>query len=105
MAVTTSGALTEGLRAIVGAAHVREGGSSVDGVTPRWSAAPGTIAEAAAVVALAHDERLAVVPRGGGAALELGHPPARVDLVLDTRRLDAVLEYQPEDLTVTVQAG
>jgi glycolate oxidase FAD binding subunit len=28
-----------------------------------------------------------------------------VDLVLDTRRLEAVLEYQPEDLTVTVQAG
>ena len=38
-------------------------------------------------------------------ALELGHPPARIDLVLDLRRLDAVLEYQPEDLTITVQAG
>jgi len=105
VAVTTSAALADRLRAIVGAAHLQEGGPPIDGVTPRWSVTPATIEQAAALVAFAHDERLAVVPRGGGAALELGHPPARVDLVLDTRRLDAVLEYQPEDLTVTVQAG
>ncbi len=104
MAVTTS-ALAGALRAIVGGAHVREGGDAVDGVTPRWTAAPATVEQAAALVALAHDERLAVVPRGGGTALELGHPPARVDLVLDTRRLDSVLEYNPDDLTVSVQAG
>jgi glycolate oxidase FAD binding subunit len=105
MAVTTSAALADALRGIVGAEHVREGGASVDGVTPSWTAAPGTIEQAAAVVALAHDERLAIVPCGGRTTLELGHPPARVDLVLDTKRLDAVLEYHPEDLTVTVQAG
>ena len=105
MAVTTSAALSDALRTIVGAEHVREGGAPVDGVLPRWIAAPATVAEAAALVALAHDARLAVVPRGGGNALELGHPPGRVDLVLETRRLDAVLEYTPEDLTVTVQAG
>jgi glycolate oxidase FAD binding subunit len=105
VAVTTGAALANGLRAIVGAEHVREGGAPVDGVVPRWSAAPATIDEAAALVALGHDAGLAVVPRGGGTALELGHPPARVDLVLDTRRLDAVLEYNPDDLTVTVQAG
>ena len=105
MAVTTSAALTDGLRAIVGAEHVREGGAPVDGTIPRWTAAPATTGEAAALVALAHDARLSVAPRGGGNALELGYPPARVDLVLDTGRLDAVLEYTPEDLTVTVQAG
>jgi glycolate oxidase FAD binding subunit len=67
--------------------------------------APATIEQAAALVALAWEERLAVVPRGSGAAMELGHPAARVDVVLETRRLDAVLEYQPDDLTVTVLAG
>src|SRR5690349_8958535 len=105
MAVTTTAALADALRAIVGAEHMRDGGRAVDGVEPRWTVAPATIEQAAALIALAYDERLVVVPRGSGAAVELGHPPARVDLVLETRRLDAVLEYQPDDLTVTVQAG
>jgi glycolate oxidase FAD binding subunit len=105
MAVTTTAALTDALRAIVGAEHMRDAGRAVDGVEPRWTVAPATIEQAAALIALAYDERLVVVPRGTGAAVELGHPPARVDLVLETRRLDAVLEYQPDDLTVTVQAG
>jgi len=105
VAVTAAAALADGLRAIVGAEHVHEGGSPVDGVIPRWSTAPATIEQTAALVALAHDAHLSVVPRGGGSALELGHPPARVDLVIEMRRLDAVLEYNPDDLTVTVQAG
>jgi glycolate oxidase FAD binding subunit len=104
MAVTTA-ALGGALRAIVGGEHLREGGEPLDGVGPRWTAAPGTVEQAAALVALAHDEGLAVSPRGGGTALALGHPPARVDLALDTRRLDAILEYNPDDLTVSVQAG
>ena len=104
MAVTAA-ALGDALRAIVGAEHRREGGAPVDGVVPRWTAAPAGVEQAAALVALGHEERLAVVPRGSGAALELGHPPARVDLVVQMRRLDAVLEHSPEDLTVSVQAG
>ena len=104
MAVTTTATLA-GLRAIVGAEHVCDGGAAVDGVVPRWSAAPATIEQVAALVALGYDEGLVVIPRGGGTALQLGHPPARVDLVVEMRRLDAVLQYEPEDLTVTVQAG
>ena len=109
MAVTAP-ALGGALRAILGADGLRDDAAAltaaaVDGITPRWLAAPASVEEAAQTIALAHDERLAVVPRGSGAALELGHPPARVDLVLDLRRLDAVLEHNPEDLTVTVQAG
>src|SRR5919204_378182 len=102
---TPAAATLAGLRAIVGVEHAHDGGAAVDGITPRWTAAPATTDQAAALIALAYDERLAVVPRGGGTALELGHPLTRVDLVVDMRRLDAVLEYQPEDLTVTVQAG
>jgi glycolate oxidase FAD binding subunit len=104
VAVTTAATLA-GLRAIVGVEHAHDGGAAVDGITPRWTAAPATTDQAATLIALAYDERLVVVPRGGGTALELGHPLTRVDLVVDMRRLDAVLEYQPEDLTVTVQAG
>ena len=79
--------------------------AAVDGRQPRWVVRPRTLDEAAQVVALAHDEGLAVVPRGAGSALTLGGVATRVDVVLDLCRLDAIVEYNPDDLTVTVQAG
>jgi glycolate oxidase FAD binding subunit len=80
-------------------------GAVVDGVTPRWVARPGSVDELARVLALAHEEGLAVTPRGSGSALELGRPPTRLDLVLDLGGLDRIVEYNPDDLTVTAQAG
>src|SRR4029450_6268103 len=79
--------------------------TAVDGWQPRWVARPRSLEEAAHVLALAHDERVGVLPRGGGSAQGLGGPPDRADVVLDLARLDAVLEHSPDDLTVTVQAG
>ena len=48
---------------------------------------------------------LAVIPVGGGRALGMGDPPARVDLALHTSRLDRIVDFSPHDLTVTVEAG
>jgi glycolate oxidase FAD binding subunit len=79
--------------------------AAVDGRRPRWVVRPSSVEAVARVVALAHEEGLAIVPRGAGSALALGGVPARVDVVLDLSRLDALVEYNPEDLTVTVQAG
>jgi len=79
--------------------------AAVDGLAPRWIVRPASLDEVSRVLALDWDAELAVVPRGGGHALELGHPPSRLDLVLDLRRLDHVVEYNPDDLTVTVEAG
>lgn len=79
--------------------------AAIDGAVPRWVVTPLSLEEIASVVALAHDERLAVAVRGAGTALELGRPPSRLDIVVDLQRLDQVLEYEPDDLTVTVQAG
>lgn len=106
MSVSTrsvAGALAE----IVGAAQVARGTATnaIDGCPPRWAVRPRSLGEVAAVVALASDEGLAVVPRGSGSALDLGRPPQRVDIVLDLRGLDRILEYNPDDLTVTVEAG
>ncbi|MCQ9185212.1 FAD-binding protein [Streptomyces sp. IBSBF 2953] len=42
---------------------------------------------------------------GAGTAAEWGGTPAPYDAVLDVTGLNAVLAYQPSDLTVTVQAG
>ena len=103
---TLGGALT----AIVGAGGASDdaaacAAAAIDGRRPQWVVRPRTLDELARVVAIAHDEGLAVVPRGAGHALALGGPPARADVVLDLCGLDAIVEYNPDDLTVTVQAG
>jgi glycolate oxidase FAD binding subunit len=78
---------------------------AVLGVVPRLALEPGSVAEACeAMAALARDQ-LAVVFAGGGTDLDLGAPPARLDAVLRTRRLDRVIEHAPSDQIVAVEAG
>ncbi|MGH7820769.1 MAG: FAD-binding oxidoreductase, partial [Candidatus Binatia bacterium] len=48
---------------------------------------------------------LVVVPAGLGRRLEQGNPAEKLDVVLSTSRLDAVVEQAAADLTLTVQAG
>ena len=48
---------------------------------------------------------VSVFPRGGGTQMALGNVPAEVGLALDLRGQDRLLDYQPADLTVTVEAG
>jgi len=63
-------------------------------------------AEALAEALHAADEAgQAVAPIGGGTQLDLGAPAQREDVVLRTTALDHVVEYEPADLTVTVEAG
>lgn len=80
-------------------------GYRVHGPDPRWVACPENAEQAAALLALAEAEQLAVVPRGGGTRDRLGAPLRQADLVVQTGRLDQVVAYEPADLTVTVQAG
>jgi glycolate oxidase FAD binding subunit len=79
--------------------------AAVDGHEPQWVVRPRALEDVARVVALAHDEKLTVVPRGRGTAMALGAPPVRVDVVLDLTVLDTILEHHPDDMTATVQAG
>ena len=78
---------------------------SVDGVTPGSVEAPRNRAELAGLLRRAAGEKLAVFPRGGGTQAALGNRPDRVDLVIDLTRLCRVLDYQPADMTVTVESG
>jgi glycolate oxidase FAD binding subunit len=103
-------ALVDGFRTIVGAGNAHDDralreAAAVDGVVPSLVVAPASTEETAAVVALAAAERLTIVPRGSGAALEQGAPAERVDLVLDLARLERIVEYNPDDLTISVEAG
>ena len=106
----TARSLAGALLAVLGADGFRDdaatlAGAAVDGLAPRWLAAPTTVEQLAQVVARAHAEQLSVIPRGNGGHLDHGCPPRRVDVVLDLRRLDTVIEHNPDDLTVSVQAG
>jgi glycolate oxidase FAD binding subunit len=47
----------------------------------------------------------AVVAFGGGTLQGIGNAPARYDVALSTRRLDAIREYDHRDLTIGVEAG
>jgi glycolate oxidase FAD binding subunit len=85
--------------------RVADQADAVAGVVPGLVATPASTPEAGAVLAAAAELGLAVVPRGAGTRLDWGAPPTRCDLVVDTSRLDAVLEHAAGDLVVRVQAG
>lgn len=78
---------------------------AVLGVRPKYVAEPSSIAAAAAVMRAAHEQGLAVVARGNGTRIHWGAAPKACDLVVDTRRLDRVVEHAAGDLVVTVEAG
>ena len=78
---------------------------SVGGVPARFVAAPRTTDEAAAVLAAAARDELAVVVRGAGTKLDWGLPPRRLDLIVDTYRLTGVVEHAAGDLIMVVRAG
>jgi glycolate oxidase FAD binding subunit len=78
---------------------------SVDGRQPQAAVRPASVAQVSEVMALAHRLGLAVIPWGGGTMMGVGNVPTRYHLALDLRRLDRLVEHEPADLTLTVQAG
>jgi glycolate oxidase FAD binding subunit len=78
---------------------------SIDGLTPSQRLTPSSVEELAQALHEADAAGQAVAPVGGGTQLDLGMPPSRLDLALETTGLNHVVEYEPADLTVTVEAG
>ncbi len=78
---------------------------AVDGLTPALAAAPSTQDEVAKALVAASEAGAAVSPWGGGSDMHLGTPPKDYDLALDLSRLDRLVEHEPADLTITVEAG
>lgn len=101
--------LAQRLGELVGAKHVRLGGDvpayAVDGRSPQAAVFPGSVEEMAAVMACASAERLKVAPWGSGTKISFGSVPERVDIVLGLSRLNDMVDYAPEDMTATFQAG
>jgi glycolate oxidase FAD binding subunit len=77
----------------------------IGGRQARYVAAPASTGEASALLRVAAGLGLTVVPRGAGRLQHWGNPPDSCDLIVDTRRLDRIIEHRPGDFTVTVQTG
>ncbi len=102
----TAADIEPALREILGDALTPgEAAYTVDGLVPRFVATPASTEQLAAVLATTDDSGAAVVPWGGGQHMALGNVPARYDIALRTAKLARVLEYEPADLVVTVEAG
>jgi len=75
------------------------------GWPPRTVAFPRSTEEAAAVLARASAEGWTVEPAGSGTWLWSGNSASPPDLVLSAARMHRVVEHEPGDLTITVEAG
>jgi glycolate oxidase FAD binding subunit len=97
----------EKLRSVIGPQNLRDAtfDDVVRGVQPRFVAEPDDERQLASLLATANQERIAVVPRGGGTKLEWGNPPKSAEVILSTAKMNRVIEYAWADLTVTVEAG
>jgi glycolate oxidase len=67
--------------------------------------APGNTQELGAAVAVATEAGLAVVPRGGGMSYTRGYLGGPGSVLIDTQRMNRVLEVNTEDMFVTVECG
>jgi glycolate oxidase FAD binding subunit len=77
----------------------------VQGMPPLEVHEPGSLAEAAELLALFSRAQKAVCFQGGGTQQGLGTPPRRLDALVRTARLCSVLEHAAADQVVTVEAG
>lgn len=127
-AVGSHGAVIEGLRSIVGAAHVLIDADQRAGYEVDWTrrfggeslavVRPSSTDEVVAVVHLCRSSRVDVVPQGGNTGLVGGSVPhraaggltdqgphARPCIVVSTQRLTSIREVDTVSGQVTVEAG
>jgi glycolate oxidase FAD binding subunit len=102
--------ISSGLAGIVGSANVvadpaQLAAYRVGENIPKAAVRPGSNQEVAEIVRLAAVEKLALVPVGARTKLSMDIPVRRYDLVIDMTRLNRVSAYDPDDLTLSVEAG
>src|SRR5258705_234057 len=76
----------------------------VDGKQPALVCTPDR-EQVSAALRLCAEADATVSPWGGGTAMALGNPPRQVEVVLNTGRLDRVIDHDPANLTVTAESG
>lgn len=104
-----SRSLNEELSQFVGQTGILSGPEksnySYDDCVPKAVILPKSVQEVQDVLRYASEQSLTVVPAGAGTKLGIGNLSEKCDIVLVLTRLNKVVEYEPADLTVTVEAG
>jgi len=78
----------------------------IGGATPRLAVRPATREELSEILAACTRDHLAAVPWGGGAGLaHTTAPPARYDVAIHMGGFDRIVDYDPEDMTITAECG
>ncbi|MBG0565336.1 FAD-binding oxidoreductase [Actinoplanes aureus] len=97
--------LLDALEDICGPGFARAGRSTdqVGGRRAGFVAVPATARSVAETLRLAADRDLTFLPRGSGSKLDWGSPPAGIELILDTGRLNGMWDH--DGATAVVAAG
>lgn len=73
--------------------------------TPDYIVHPGSPEEVAEILKIANSYRLPVIPWGGGSGSQGGALPIYGGILLDTKRLNRIIDIDTRSLTITAQAG
>jgi glycolate oxidase FAD binding subunit len=77
----------------------------IDGRFPAAAVQPGSEEEVSEIVKFAAREKLALVVCGARTKLAMGMPPRQYDFALDMSRIQRIIAYDPQDLTLCVESG
>lgn len=98
--------LLDRLSRLLGGSVVSPGdGYEIDGLTPQVVVRPADRLQLSEIIRWASSEQVSLLPRGGGTRSGLGNVPRKADVVLDLGAFNRLLDYQPADMTATVEAG
>ena len=80
-------------------------GFALGATLPARALEPRAASDVAAILREASENGEAVVVHGGGTLQRAANPPARYDVAISLRKLDALHDYDPHDLTAGIGAG
>lgn len=78
---------------------------AIDGLLPQAVLTARESAHVVDAITEARARKLGIVTGGGGTMLHIGAPPRDYDIKLSTTAIGRVVEQNPEDMTVTCEAG
>jgi glycolate oxidase FAD binding subunit len=78
---------------------------SIDQSAPMPVKKPATVPELGALIAEARSSNRGVYPFGGATTLDIGLPPLKPGIGIETGALNRIVDYPARDMTITVQGG